>query len=335
MNRKTPTVVGAAIGLALFLAIALLPALLYGGYAGVLLAGGIFGTPVQPTFLVRALIVFGMVMGVTGVGSLFAVGGAVAGAAVGVLAEPPPSRRRRPPPRRQRLKASRGDSGRQAVPEETPGPHFLLRPPPVNAMPARTPDLIQRNAFEIRTLILRRSGTPPARGLPPDHNARERPSSSPSLLSLPTAALPMATLAAAAAPAARRPRPTPTRAASTATWRRSRGRRASVPAEFGKSVHGCFGCTDCHADYQAPGPHELAPLAGADAALVARFDALKASTAPRAYLACGTCHAGVPEDVAGLRPRPLALEGPGRRWRHLRRLPRLAARAREARSGGH
>jgi hypothetical protein len=89
MNRKTPSIVGAAVGLALFLAIALLPALLYGGYAGVLLAGGIFGTPLQATFVARALIVFGMVMGVTGVGALFAVGGAVAGAAVGVLAGAP------------------------------------------------------------------------------------------------------------------------------------------------------------------------------------------------------------------------------------------------------
>ena len=89
MNRKTPSIVGAAFGLALFLAIALLPALLYGGYAGVLLAGGIFGTPLQATFVARALIVFGMVMGVTGVGALFAVGGAVAGAAVGVLAGAP------------------------------------------------------------------------------------------------------------------------------------------------------------------------------------------------------------------------------------------------------
>ena len=88
MNRKTPSIIGAAAGLALFLAIALLPALLYGGYAGVLLAGGIFGTPVQPTFLVRALIVFGMVMGVVGLGSLFAVGGAVVGAAVGALTAP-------------------------------------------------------------------------------------------------------------------------------------------------------------------------------------------------------------------------------------------------------
>ena len=85
MNKKTPTLIGAGIGLALFLAVALLPAMLYGGYAGVLLAGGIFGTPVEPTILARALIVFGMVLGVVAVGSLFAVMGAVAGAAVGAL----------------------------------------------------------------------------------------------------------------------------------------------------------------------------------------------------------------------------------------------------------
>jgi hypothetical protein len=85
MNKKLPTLIGAGIGLALFLAIALLPAMLYGGYAGLLLAGGIVGTPVTATFLTRALVVFGMVLGVVGVGSLFAVLGAVAGAAVGAL----------------------------------------------------------------------------------------------------------------------------------------------------------------------------------------------------------------------------------------------------------
>ena len=53
MTRKSFTLIGAAVGLALFLAIALLPSLLYGGYAGVLLAGGIFGTPVKATLLVR------------------------------------------------------------------------------------------------------------------------------------------------------------------------------------------------------------------------------------------------------------------------------------------
>jgi hypothetical protein len=84
-QSKTFALVGAGIGLAVFLAVALLPALLYGGYAGVLLAGGIFGTPVEPTFLVRALIVFGMVLGVTAIASLFAVAGAAAGVAVGAL----------------------------------------------------------------------------------------------------------------------------------------------------------------------------------------------------------------------------------------------------------
>ncbi len=84
-NAKLPTLIGAGLGLALFLALALLPALLYGGYAGVLLAGGIFGTPVTASFPVRALIVFGMVLGVTAVGSLLAVAGAAAGAAIGAL----------------------------------------------------------------------------------------------------------------------------------------------------------------------------------------------------------------------------------------------------------
>ncbi len=86
MNSKTASLVGAGIGLVLFLAVALLPALLYGGYAGVLLAGGIFGTPLQATVLVRALIVFGMVMGVVAVGALSAVMGAAAGAGVAALA---------------------------------------------------------------------------------------------------------------------------------------------------------------------------------------------------------------------------------------------------------
>jgi hypothetical protein len=84
-TNKTPALVGAGIGLAAFLAVALLPAMLYGGYAGVLLAGGIFGTPVSATLLPRALIVFGMVLGVVAVGSLFAVAGAAAGTAIGAV----------------------------------------------------------------------------------------------------------------------------------------------------------------------------------------------------------------------------------------------------------
>ena len=85
MTRRTPSLIGAAVGLALFLPIALLPSLLYGGYAGVLLAGGIFGTPIPSHLAARALIIMGMVLGVTGVAALFAVGGAAAGAAISAL----------------------------------------------------------------------------------------------------------------------------------------------------------------------------------------------------------------------------------------------------------
>ena len=62
-RNKTVALVGAGAGFALFLAVALLPALMYGGYAGLLLATGIFGTPAEPGFLARGLVLFGMLLG--------------------------------------------------------------------------------------------------------------------------------------------------------------------------------------------------------------------------------------------------------------------------------
>ena len=86
MTRKTPTIIGAAVGLALFLAIGLLPALLYGGYAGVMLASGIAGIPgLRPPSSSGPSSSSGWCSGATGVGALFAVGGAVIGAAIAVL----------------------------------------------------------------------------------------------------------------------------------------------------------------------------------------------------------------------------------------------------------
>lgn len=84
MTRKI-SIIGAAVGLAGFLAVGLLPSILYGGYAGVMLASGIYGSPLQPTTGVKALIVFGMVMGALGVSALFTVAGATGGAVVGTL----------------------------------------------------------------------------------------------------------------------------------------------------------------------------------------------------------------------------------------------------------
>ncbi|HQR29198.1 MAG TPA: cytochrome b/b6 domain-containing protein [Anaeromyxobacteraceae bacterium] len=110
-------------------------------------------------------------------------------------------------------------------------------------------------------------------------------------LSLPLAAV------AADAPAAAAP--DPNQACLDCHAASKPGESGVLPAAFAKSVHGSFGCTDCHADYQAPGPHELPALQGADQALVERYTALKASSAPRAFLACGNCHAEVVGELAG------------------------------------
>jgi hypothetical protein len=84
-SKKTFALVGAGIGLSLFLAVALLPTLLYGGYAGIMLAAGLFGAPVAASAGVKALVVGGMVLAVVAVASLFAVAGAAAGVAVDAL----------------------------------------------------------------------------------------------------------------------------------------------------------------------------------------------------------------------------------------------------------
>ena len=85
-RNKTVAVVGAAVGLALFLAVALLPALVFGGYAGLLLANGIFGTPVPATLAARGLVGFGMVLAVMAAASVFTVAGAAGASFLGHLA---------------------------------------------------------------------------------------------------------------------------------------------------------------------------------------------------------------------------------------------------------
>ena len=84
--KNIGTWIGAGIGFTSFLAIGLMPALVYGGYAGLLLAGGIFGIPLDPTLLARALVVFGMGLGVVAIAGFFTLMGATAGSLVGYLA---------------------------------------------------------------------------------------------------------------------------------------------------------------------------------------------------------------------------------------------------------
>jgi hypothetical protein len=86
-KHSRASTVGVLFGLALFLIVALLPSLVYGGYAGLLLAGGIFGSPVTPTLLARSLVAFGMLLGVVSVASVFSVFGACIGALCGTVLE--------------------------------------------------------------------------------------------------------------------------------------------------------------------------------------------------------------------------------------------------------
>ncbi len=88
LTPRNFTRVGAYAALALYFAVGLIPAQQFGGYAGILLAQGIFGTPVRSTLPVHALVLFGRLLGAVGVSGLFAVGGAIVGAAAWGVAKP-------------------------------------------------------------------------------------------------------------------------------------------------------------------------------------------------------------------------------------------------------
>jgi hypothetical protein len=101
-KHRIASIVGTGLALVAFLLLALRPAVSFGAHAGALLAGGILGGRTEG-LIARALILFGSVLGVAAVGSLFVVAGSVTGAAAGALvgavrsarrafeeAEPPP-----------------------------------------------------------------------------------------------------------------------------------------------------------------------------------------------------------------------------------------------------
>ena len=74
---------GAAVALALFLVTGLVPSLVYGGYAGLLVAGTFFGHGNPELLGARLLTGAGMVFGGLAVLSLYLVVGAVVGKFVG------------------------------------------------------------------------------------------------------------------------------------------------------------------------------------------------------------------------------------------------------------
>jgi len=81
-GSRTFAFAGGVVGLITFLAIGLLPSIVYGGFAGVTMASAILGGPVDGGALSRGLVVFGMVVGLLGTAGVFVVIGAALGAGV-------------------------------------------------------------------------------------------------------------------------------------------------------------------------------------------------------------------------------------------------------------
>lgn len=79
IDRRTVAFVGGLVGLVAFLACALVPSLVYGGYAGVVLAAALLGAPLGTGLLARGIVAFGMLAGLLATAGLFVVGGAAVG----------------------------------------------------------------------------------------------------------------------------------------------------------------------------------------------------------------------------------------------------------------
>jgi len=80
------TFAGGVFGLIVFLVVGLLPSLLYGGYAGVILGSAIFGSPIHESVFAQATVVLGVLSGVLSVGAIFVLAGAIVATGINSLA---------------------------------------------------------------------------------------------------------------------------------------------------------------------------------------------------------------------------------------------------------
>lgn len=74
---------GSGMGLGLFAVFGLMHASFIGGILGINVVGGIFGYPIEPTLISRAIVAFGMLTGVMVCGLAFVLAGAALGWALG------------------------------------------------------------------------------------------------------------------------------------------------------------------------------------------------------------------------------------------------------------
>ena len=77
IRAKKVAFYGGIVGLVAFLVFGLLPSLLYGGYAAVILAAAIFGSPIHESVFAQATVILGVLSGVLAIGGIFVLGGAI------------------------------------------------------------------------------------------------------------------------------------------------------------------------------------------------------------------------------------------------------------------
>lgn len=81
------TKVGAVLGGIVFLAFGIIPGFYFGSYGTLVLLNHLFGGPLQATALVRIATAFGILIGITCVGSVTIVVGAIFGTMIGYALE--------------------------------------------------------------------------------------------------------------------------------------------------------------------------------------------------------------------------------------------------------
>lgn len=90
MSRKTFAFAGGSIGLCIFLVAALLPSIVYGGFAGVTVSSILLGEPLDGQLLSKVLIGIGSIAGILCTAGLFVIGGAALGSGIYRLARMSP-----------------------------------------------------------------------------------------------------------------------------------------------------------------------------------------------------------------------------------------------------
>ncbi len=85
--RRASGTVGALLGIVAFFLLGLRPAILYGGWTGLVIAGAFFGHPVKMTVGAKILVGCGSVLGALALGALFTVAGSVFGSLTGGFIE--------------------------------------------------------------------------------------------------------------------------------------------------------------------------------------------------------------------------------------------------------